>query len=63
MFPQDPTKCPHRIVEFNWITPDFAQHYCIACGEVISDNGSNEDMKTVSGKPRKLNNKEKKLLR
>jgi hypothetical protein len=49
-------------VEFNWITPDYAEHYCIVCGEVVSvsDNGS---LERVAGKPRRLNHKEKQLLR
>ena len=62
MFPQDPTRCPHRIVEFNWITPDFAEHYCIACGEVVSWT-DNETTKTVHGTPRKLTTREKESLR
>jgi len=62
VFEQNPLRCPHRIVEFNWITPDYAEHYCIACGEVVSVN-DNETNKTVAGKPRKLTTKEKEKLR
>jgi len=63
VFPQNPTKCPHRIVEFKWITDKLCYHYCLACGEKISDNFVDDLDKQITGQVRKLNNKERKLLR
>ena len=71
MFPQNPLRCPHKIVEFKWIDDKLYYLYCMACGEKIADNdvsgtdliNNNKDNKEVTGQVRKLNNKERKLLR
>lgn len=65
LFPTNPLKCPHKIVEYKWLDDEHYYLYCIACGEKIADNdiSTNESKRKVSGKPRKLNSKERKLLR
>lgn len=72
MFPQNPLRCPHKILEFKWIDDKLYYLYCMACGEKIADNDiedtttkqdNNKDNKEVTGQVRKLNNKERKLLR
>ena len=62
-FPQDPTKCPHKIVEYKWLDESCYYLYCMACGEKIADNEIVEDKRKVTGVPRKLNSKERKMLR
>ena len=64
LFPANPLKCPHKIVEYKWLSADTYYLYCIACGEKIADNYMDTtDERRVAGKPRKLNSKERKLLR
>lgn len=69
MFPADPLKCPHKILEFQWLDDKFCIHYCIACGQKVSDNMplDSDDVvvssKFVSGEVKRLTLKERKELR
>lgn len=63
LFPQDPTKCPHKILDYKWLSKDYYYLYCMACGEKIADNGHMDSQRRVEGVPRRLNLKERKLLR
>lgn len=64
MFEQNPLRCRHDVVDYNWVTPDFARIYCIKCGEELGTSENTDKSETfITGIPRKLTNTEKKLLR